>query len=102
MLETGLAKLLVATCAVTLAALTGCRAAQPPARNETATGKLPDLQAGSAIPAELEYVPDGYTSPAQHQGTLEKLEYQTWESLSYDSHTQPLVKTAWVYLPCGV
>ena len=56
---------------------------------------------GRTIPAELEYVPEGYTSPAEHQGTLEKLEYQTWESLSYDSHTQRLTKTAWVYLPYG-
>lgn len=53
------------------------------------------------IPKELEYVPEGYTSPAEHQGTLEKLEYQTWESFSYDSHTQRLTKTAWVYLPYG-
>ena len=94
--------ILAATCAVALIGLTGCGAAQPPARNETATGKLPDPQAGSAIPAELEYVPDGYTTPAEHQGTLEKLEYRTWESLSYGRHTRPLVKTAWAYLPCGV
>ena len=53
------------------------------------------------IPAELEYVPEGYTSPADHQGRLEKLEYQTWESFSYDSRTQRLTKTAWVYLPYG-
>ena len=53
------------------------------------------------IPEELEYVPEGYTRPAEHPGTLEKLEYQTWESLSYEDHTQRLTKTAWVYLPYG-
>lgn len=56
---------------------------------------------GRTIPEELEYVPEGYTNPAQHQGTLEKLEYQTWESFSYEEHTQKLTKTAWVYLPYG-
>ena len=54
-----------------------------------------------SIPDELEYVPDGYNRPAEHPGTLEKLEYQTWESLSYESHSQQLTKTAWVYLPYG-
>lgn len=54
---------------------------------------------GKTIPAELEYIPEGYTQPAKHPGTLEKLEYETWESLSYEQHTQRLTKTAWVYLP---
>lgn len=53
------------------------------------------------IPEELEYIPEGYTQPSEHPGTLEKLEYQTWESLSYEEHTQRLTKTAWVYLPFG-
>lgn len=53
------------------------------------------------IPEELEYVPEGYEQPAEHPGTLEKLEYQTWESLSYEDHTKPLTKTAWIYLPYG-
>lgn len=54
-----------------------------------------------AIPEELEYVPEGYQQPAQHPGTLEKLEYQTWESFSYAEKSQKLTKTAWVYLPYG-
>ncbi|MCI8914586.1 MAG: prolyl oligopeptidase family serine peptidase [Lawsonibacter sp.] len=53
------------------------------------------------IPAELEYIPEGYTTPAEHPGTLERLDYQTWESLSYEDHTRQLTKTAWVYLPYG-
>lgn len=53
------------------------------------------------VPAELEYIPEGYTRPSNHPGTLEKLEYQTWESFSYADHTQRLTKTAWVYLPYG-
>lgn len=53
------------------------------------------------IPDELEYIPDGYRSPSEHPGTLEKLTYQTWESFSYDDHAQELTKEAWVYLPYG-
>lgn len=53
------------------------------------------------IPAELEYIPDGYTRPAEHAGTLEKLTYDTWESFTYEQHSQRLTKEAWVYLPYG-
>lgn len=53
------------------------------------------------IPDELEYIPDGYRSPSEHPGTLEKLTYQTWESFSYEDHAQELTKEAWVYLPYG-
>lgn len=53
------------------------------------------------IPDELEYIPDGYRSPSEHPGTLEKLTYQTWEFFSYDDHAQELTKEAWVYLPYG-
>lgn len=58
-------------------------------------------QKGRTIPAELEYIPDRYEQPAEHSGTLERLVYQTYESFSYEEHTQPLEKTAWVYLPYG-
>lgn len=53
------------------------------------------------IPTELEYIPDGYTRPAEHAGTLTKLTYDTWESFSYEQHSQKLTKEAWVYLPYG-
>lgn len=53
------------------------------------------------IPDELEYIPDSYRTPAAHQGTLEKLTYETWESFSYDEHSQKLTKEAWIYLPYG-
>ena len=29
------------------------------------------------------------------------LDYDTWESFTYDEHIQRLTKTAWVYLPYG-
>lgn len=53
------------------------------------------------VPAELEYIPDGYTRPAEHAGTLTKLTYDTWESFTYEEHSQRLTKEAWVYLPYG-
>lgn len=54
-----------------------------------------------AIPMELEYIPQGYEQPAEHQGTLEELVYQTYESFSYEEHSRPIIKTAWVYVPYG-
>ena len=53
------------------------------------------------VPDELEYIPSKYEHPAEHSGTLEKLTYQTWESFSYEEHTQELTKEAWIYLPYG-
>lgn len=53
------------------------------------------------VPDELEYIPAEYRYPAEQAGTLEKLTYQTWESFSYEDHTQELTKEAWVYLPYG-
>lgn len=53
------------------------------------------------IPDELEYIPDGYEKPADEQGTLQKLTYETWESFSYEQKTQRITKEAWVYLPYG-
>ena len=56
------------------------------------TGRIPDV---------LEEIPEEYYSPAEHAGTLNKLTYQTWESFSYEEHSQALTKEAWVYLPNG-
>ena len=53
------------------------------------------------IPAEFEYIPDGYIRPAEHAGTLTKLTYDTWESFTYEEHSQRLTKEALVYLPYG-
>lgn len=76
----------------------------------SATDELADTQEerpaesvrlSGTVPEKLEYIPDGYTSPSEHPGTLEKITYQTWESFTYDSHEQELTKEAWVYLPYG-
>lgn len=53
------------------------------------------------IPEELARIPEGYYAPASQPGTLERLTYTTWESMSYANHEQQLTKTAYVYLPYG-
>lgn len=51
------------------------------------------------VPDELEYIPQGYEKPADKQGTLQKITYDTWESFTYDQKSQKLTKGAWVYIP---
>ena len=46
-------------------------------------------------------IPEDYYAKASKQGTLERLEYTTYESFSYEEHTRQLTKTAYVYLPFG-
>ena len=76
-------------CSMTLAGLPGCGAqsktlpsepnvchdqhadGQAFAHDEGTTGWLFRQGGGPTIPEELEYVPEGYTSPAEHPGTLE-------------------------------
>lgn len=53
------------------------------------------------IPAGLEEIPSDYYSQADRQGTLEELNYETYESFSYEEKTQKLNKRAIVYLPYG-
>lgn len=59
-------------------------------------------QAGSGqIPDKLAQIPKEYFAPASEQGTIERLDYQTYESMSYEEQTTQLDKTAYVYLPYG-
>ncbi len=74
---------------VLIAVCVGCSAGQ----SGTDTGI-------SLLPEMLE-VPDGYEDPADRQGTIEKLAYTTFESMSYEERSQELEKTAYVYLPYG-
>lgn len=66
-----------------------------------ACGEDNQINAAGVATDELEYIPSEYKTPSEHPGTLEKLTYQTWESFSYEEHTQELTKEAWVYLPYG-
>jgi enterochelin esterase-like enzyme len=53
------------------------------------------------LPQELAVIPPGYNSPANQKGTLVELDYDTWESVTYEQQTQRLTKRAIVYLPYG-
>lgn len=53
------------------------------------------------IPEEIELIPNNFREPSAHPGTLNRLTYHTWESFTYDEHSQELTKDAWVYLPYG-
>lgn len=53
------------------------------------------------IPQELETIPEEYFEEADRQGTIEQLNYETYEAFSYYEKNQKLSKTAYVYLPYG-
>ena len=103
--------------AVLMLLLTACSENGTASTNDTATAEFSSEKSGKQketedmtnnpiqykgrIPAELELIPESYYGPANHPGTLEKLTYQTWESFTYEDHSQALTKEAWVYLPYG-
>ena len=58
------------------------------------------VTAGS-LPEELEQIPEGYFGPSDQPGTLTELEYDTYESMTYEDQSQVLHKRAIVYLPYG-
>lgn len=53
------------------------------------------------IPEEIPHIPTDYLTPAEQQGQLIRLDYDTWESFTYEQQSRRLTKTAWVYLPYG-
>ena len=55
----------------------------------------------ATIPETLAQIPEGYELPADQQGTIERLDYTTYESMSYEEQSEELEKTAYVYLPYG-
>lgn len=64
--------------------------------NPTRSGEYSTL-----IPQEISEIPENYFSPASEQGTLVDLDYDTYESFSYDEKSETLKKHAVVYLPAG-
>ena len=54
-----------------------------------------------SFPENLEQIPQEYFTPAQQEGTLVELEYDTYESMSYEEKDTVLHKRAIVYLPYG-
>lgn len=72
-----------------------------PSDMDNTTNPSENNKLSGRVPNELEYIPTGYTSPAEHAGTLNKITYDTWESFTYEQRSQKLTKEAWVYLPYG-
>ena len=86
--------------AVSLIFLAGVGFAGNRTTNETAhEAQEQFMKNGQNILQELEVIPDKYKKPADQSGRLVRLDYDTWESFSYEQHSQKLTKTAWVYLP---
>ena len=89
--------------------LSGCGTAAHPDTPPEGPGSVSNMEtvlpvagvAGTLVPQSIEEIPETYFSPAQRQGSLTDLYYDTWESFSYEEHSQPLQKHAVVYLPYG-
>ena len=56
---------------------------------------------GASLPEELAQIPKEYLEPLDQPGTLTELEYDTYESTTYEEQGQVLHKRAIVYLPYG-
>jgi len=54
-----------------------------------------------SFPQELSPIPRSYARPCTQAGAVVKLDYDTFEAFSYAQRNQPLVKTAYVYVPYG-
>lgn len=55
----------------------------------------------SLIPGKPSQIPQKYFEESEHPGTLAELNYDTYESMTYEDHAQVLHKRAIVYLPYG-
>lgn len=84
--------------------LTACNVQENNSSNMTDNKEEENMETtnlSGIVPDELAYIPDDYYTPVNQQGTLNKLTYHTWESFSYEEHSQPLTEEAWVYLPAN-
>lgn len=75
---------------------------QTPAEPAEASENVPEVHVPEVhVPGEIRTIPDAYFRTSDKPGKLEDLEYNTWESFSYEDKTTPLTKHAMVYLPYG-
>lgn len=65
------------------------------------TDTMEETVTEASLPAELSQIPAEYYREADQQRTLTELEYDTYESMSYEEQDQTLHKRAIVYLPYG-
>ncbi|MCM1228155.1 MAG: alpha/beta hydrolase-fold protein [Clostridium sp.] len=59
------------------------------------------LAQNNKVPGEIKEIPQNYYTAADEQGKLEELNYDTYESMTYNEKSQILNKRAIVYLPYG-
>lgn len=55
----------------------------------------------AVLPDELAQIPEEYYEESEYPGTLVELEYDTYESMTYEKQEQVLHKRAIIYLPYG-
>lgn len=90
-----------------LLSLCGCSGQVPnePADTDTSNSIVQNREEESMmknqIPEALAQIPEDYRKPADVQGTLERLDYTTYEAFTYQEKSTVLNKTAYVYLPAG-
>lgn len=65
------------------------------------TGRDEEMVTAAALPKELAQIPEDYFEESEYPGTLVELEYDTYESMTYEAQSQVLHKRAIVYLPYG-
>ncbi len=75
--------------------ITGCQ------ETEIKEEKQPMTTTINRFPNNLLEIPNNYFDECDQKGTLVDLYYDTYESFTYEKHTQPLKKHAIVYLPYG-
>ena len=102
------ALLLAGTTVLSLSACSQQNEAQPstPAVQVTsADAEITEREDGivttATLPKELVQIPENYFEESEYPGTLVELEYDTYESMSYEEQSKILHKRAIVYLPYG-
>ena len=69
--------------------------------SDTNTSKQGNHLNNGKIPKELEEIPAAYFQEANQKGTLAELNYETYESKTYQQKSKKLKKRAIIYLPYG-
>lgn len=65
------------------------------------TGRNDEMVTMATLPKELAQIPKDYFEESKYPGTLVELEYDTYESMTYEDQSQVLHKRAIIYLPYG-
>lgn len=77
------------------------RAEETPAGTDEAAERKDETVTKAVFPKELAQIPADYFEESESPGTLVELEYDTYESMTYEEQSQVLHKRAIVYLPSG-